>query len=238
MQKRLSSTATMVGVNGDMFHWETGRPSGVLMRDGVVESPPYGDRSSVGVTAEGSLDIRRVEYFGTWRGLGQRRTVNDMNEPPGVNGVSLFTPSYGPVDAVPPRHRRRRDRAVPAGDAQHRPVRPRRGAHERRPDRDPARRRGARRPRHGGAAAAGGGAARHRARAARHPPPRLDRHHAGNRRRPGARAERQAGVPLERGVHAPRSWCRAIHARRWDSSRTAASSSSRPTAASRATASA
>ena len=100
MQRRLSSTATMVGVNGDLFHWETGRPSGVLMRDGVVESPPYGDRSSVGITADGALDVRRVEFFGTWRGLGQRRAVNDMNEPPDVNGVSLFTPSYGP--ATPP----------------------------------------------------------------------------------------------------------------------------------------
>ena len=96
MQKRLSPTATMVGVNGDLFEWESGRPSGVLMRDGIVESPPYGDRSSVGITAEGLLDVRRVEFFGTWRGLGQRRTVNDMNEPPGTNGVSLFTPSYGP----------------------------------------------------------------------------------------------------------------------------------------------
>ena len=74
MQKRLSPTATMVGVNGDLFEWESGRPSGVLMRDGIVESPPYGDRSSVGVTAEGLLDVRRVEFFGTWRGLGQRRT--------------------------------------------------------------------------------------------------------------------------------------------------------------------
>lgn len=100
MQRRLSSTATMVGVNGDLFHWETGRPSGVLMRDGVVESPPYGDRSSVGITADGALDVRRVEFFGTWRGLGQRRAINDMNEPPDVNGVSLFTPSYGP--ATPP----------------------------------------------------------------------------------------------------------------------------------------
>ena len=95
MQKRLSPTATMVGVNGDLFEWESGRPSGVLMRDGIVESPPFGDRSSVGVTAEGLLDVRRVEFFGTWRGLGQRRTVNDMNEAPGTNGVSVFTPSYG-----------------------------------------------------------------------------------------------------------------------------------------------
>ena len=44
MQKRLSSTATMVGVNGDFFA-ASGRPSGVLMRGGVVDSPPYGDRS-------------------------------------------------------------------------------------------------------------------------------------------------------------------------------------------------
>ena len=96
MQKRLSASATMVGVNGD-FYADSGRPSGVLMRDGVVESPPYGDRSSTGVTPEGALDVRRVEFFGTWRGLGQRRTLNDLNQSPGPNGISLFTPSYGPA---------------------------------------------------------------------------------------------------------------------------------------------
>lgn len=101
MQKRLSAGATMVGVNGDFFA-DSGRPSGVLMRDGVVESPPYGDRSSVGVFAEGSLDVRRIEFFGTWGGLGQRRTLNDLNQLPGPNGVSLFTPSYGPATPVQP----------------------------------------------------------------------------------------------------------------------------------------
>ena len=101
MQKRLSAGATMVGVNGDFFA-DSGRPSGVLMRDGVVESPPYGDRSSVGVAAEGALDVRRVEFFGTWGGLGQRRTLNDLNQLPGPNGVSLFTPSYGPATPVQP----------------------------------------------------------------------------------------------------------------------------------------
>lgn len=96
MQKRLSAGATMVGVNGDFFA-ASGRPSGVLMRAGVVDSPPYGDRSSVGVAPEGDLDVRRIEFFGTWRGLGQRRTLNDLNQLPGPNGVSLFTPSFGPV---------------------------------------------------------------------------------------------------------------------------------------------
>ena len=96
MQKRLSPGATMVGVNGD-FYADSGRPSGVLIRDNVVESPPYGDRSSTGVTPEGGLDVRRIEFFGTWRGLGQRRTLNDLNQAPGPNGISLFTPAYGPA---------------------------------------------------------------------------------------------------------------------------------------------
>jgi hypothetical protein len=69
-----------------------------LIRDGIVDSPPYGDRSSVGITPEGAIDVRRVEFFGTWRGLGQRRAVNDLNQYPlTTNGVSLFTPSYGPA---------------------------------------------------------------------------------------------------------------------------------------------
>ncbi len=101
MQKRLSPGATMVGVNGD-FYADSGRPSGVLMRDNVVESPPYGDRSSTGVTPEGGLDVRRIEFFGTWRGLGQRRTLNDLNQSPGPNGISLFTPTYGPATPVQP----------------------------------------------------------------------------------------------------------------------------------------
>src|SRR4029453_6158797 len=99
MQKRLPPRATMGGGNGD-FYADPGRPSGVLMRDNVVESPPYGDRSSTGITPEGALDVRRVEFFGTWRGLGQRRTLNDLNQSPGTNGISLFTRTYGP--ATPP----------------------------------------------------------------------------------------------------------------------------------------
>ncbi len=94
MQKRLSTSATMVGVNGD-FYAGSGRPSGVLMRNGIVESPPFGDRSSTGITPDGGLDVRKVEFFGTWRGLGQRRTLNDLNQVPGANGISLYTPAYG-----------------------------------------------------------------------------------------------------------------------------------------------
>ena len=83
------------------------------MRDNVVESPPYGDRSSTGVTPEGALDVRRIEFFGTWRGLGQRRTLNDLNQSPGPNGISLFTPHLRAGHSGPAGRDRDRDLAVP-----------------------------------------------------------------------------------------------------------------------------
>jgi surface antigen len=36
-----------------------------------------------------------VSFRGTWRGLGQRRSVNFLNKAPGKNGVSLFTADWG-----------------------------------------------------------------------------------------------------------------------------------------------
>ena len=95
MQRRLATQATVVGVNGDLFRWADGKPSGILLRDGVLVSPPNGERSSAGITLDGTLDVRRVKFFGTWRGAGQRRALNDFNEAPGPNGISLFTSDWG-----------------------------------------------------------------------------------------------------------------------------------------------
>ena len=49
MQKRLATTATAAGVNGDYFTFATGRPSGILLRDGQLVTPPNAGRASVGV---------------------------------------------------------------------------------------------------------------------------------------------------------------------------------------------
>ena len=95
MQRRIASQGTVVGVNGDLFAWADGRPSGILLRDGVLVSPPNGQRSSAGVTLDGTLDVRRVKFFGTWRGGGQRRALNEFNKAPGKNGIALFTSDYG-----------------------------------------------------------------------------------------------------------------------------------------------
>ena len=53
MQKDISGTATVAGVNGDLFNFNDGHPSGMLMQGGVLQSPPYRFRSSVGITADG-----------------------------------------------------------------------------------------------------------------------------------------------------------------------------------------
>jgi Phosphodiester glycosidase/FlgD Ig-like domain len=95
MQKRLAPTATMVGVNGDLWRWADGKPSGIFLRDGVLVSPPNSERSSAGFGLDGTLDVRRVKFLGTWRGTGQRRAVNELNDAPGKNGLALFTPDYG-----------------------------------------------------------------------------------------------------------------------------------------------
>jgi hypothetical protein len=96
MQKRLSGQATSVGVNGDYFAPADGRPSGILLHDGILATPPNPSRSSAGITLDGVLDVRKVSFRGTWRGTGQRRALNFLNKPPGTNGISLFTPDWGP----------------------------------------------------------------------------------------------------------------------------------------------
>jgi Phosphodiester glycosidase/FlgD Ig-like domain len=97
MQRRLANQATMVGVNGDFSRFADGKPSGILLRDGVLVSAPHSQRSSAGIALDGTLDVRRVRFFGTWRGAGQRRALNEFNELPGKNGISLFTSDWGPA---------------------------------------------------------------------------------------------------------------------------------------------
>ena len=97
MQRRLSMQATSVGVNGDYFSLGDGRPSGIFLRDGVLATPPNSSRSSAGITLDGLLDVRKVRFLGTWRGTGQRRALNFLNQAPGTNGISLFTPDWGPA---------------------------------------------------------------------------------------------------------------------------------------------
>ena len=95
IERRASATATVAGVNGDRSA-PGGEPSGILLRGGVLDSPPHAQRSSVGIGADGTLRVERVAYDGVWRGNGQRRPLR-LNQVAGANGVSLFTSAWGPT---------------------------------------------------------------------------------------------------------------------------------------------
>jgi hypothetical protein len=94
IQKRLSTTATIAGINGDLFG-VSGAPSGILMRDGALDQPPIPSRSSIGIESNGKLDVSRVAMLATWQGSGPRRALADVNGAPPANGVSLYTSAWG-----------------------------------------------------------------------------------------------------------------------------------------------
>src|ERR1044072_5825690 len=95
MQKDISDSATVAGVNGDLFNFKDGHPTGMFMQDKVLMSPPYRARSSVGIGADGKLNVARVSFFVYWQGLGQRRPLTGLNQPPRGDGTPVFTPACG-----------------------------------------------------------------------------------------------------------------------------------------------
>ena len=96
MEVRLRPTATTAGVNGDYFTLATGKPSGVLMRDTQLVTPPNAGRASAGIRTDGTLDVRRIAFAGTWRALVTARPLAALNAAPGANGAALYTDAYGP----------------------------------------------------------------------------------------------------------------------------------------------
>jgi phosphodiester glycosidase/flagellar hook capping protein FlgD len=100
MQRRLASTAAMAGVNGDFFALATGRPSGMVMREGQLIAPPNGSRASAGITTDGTLDVRRVGFTGSWDAGAGPHVLSALNAAPKAGRVSLFTAAYG--QATPP----------------------------------------------------------------------------------------------------------------------------------------
>ncbi len=95
MEKELSTTSTVVGVNGDFFAADPGKPSGILMRNGALDSAPLNSRSSLGIGADGTLTVAQVAFDGSWHGTGQRRQL-DLNAAPVKGHTTLYTSSWGP----------------------------------------------------------------------------------------------------------------------------------------------
>jgi hypothetical protein len=105
MQRRLSSRATTVGVNGDFFRLETGHPTGIFMRNGVISAPPSRRRSALAVGLDNSLLVDLLGLDATWQAVGDRpRRLHDFNRPVvNLPRVGLFTRAWG---ATTPRARK------------------------------------------------------------------------------------------------------------------------------------
>src|SRR6187200_293407 len=82
MQRRLSRSATLAGINGDMFSWTTGRPSGLFLRNGVLSTRAMPARSTLGIGLDGILRTGLVRYQGTWQfGSNALRPLTEFNHP-------------------------------------------------------------------------------------------------------------------------------------------------------------
>jgi Phosphodiester glycosidase/FlgD Ig-like domain len=101
-ERQLSPTMTLAGVNGDLFNFDSGVPSGVLLQDGELLSPPSPDRSSAIITSDGALAVDRLSLTATWQGSGAAHPITAFEHPPGPGGIGLFTSVWGPsTPAVP-----------------------------------------------------------------------------------------------------------------------------------------
>ncbi|HEY7421027.1 MAG TPA: phosphodiester glycosidase family protein [Gaiellaceae bacterium] len=94
LESRVAAGATTVAIDGDYLDRASGAPNGMLMQNGVLESPPGTGRSSLGIGADGTLTTGRVSFAGIWQGSGLRRPFT-LNTPAKSGKFSLYTPVYG-----------------------------------------------------------------------------------------------------------------------------------------------
>lgn len=94
LDSRVAGAATTVAIDGDYFDRSTGAPTGMLMQNGVIESPPAIGRSSLGIAADGTLTTGPISFAGIWQGNGQRRALS-LNTPAKTGRFTLYTPVYG-----------------------------------------------------------------------------------------------------------------------------------------------
>ena len=52
-------------------------------------------RTSAAVDAAGTLHVGRIAFAGTWRGSGQRRPLDGVNQALRGNQTMLYTPAWG-----------------------------------------------------------------------------------------------------------------------------------------------
>jgi hypothetical protein len=97
LEREVSGTSTAVGINGDFSSGADAHPSGIVVSGGAYQHGPSPARSSVAIDAAGALHVGRLSFAGTWKGSGQRRPVDGINQKPRGNQTVLFTSAWAGV---------------------------------------------------------------------------------------------------------------------------------------------
>jgi hypothetical protein len=94
LERRLSASATVVGLTGDTFPVGKG-PTGLLEENGILQGFPNPDRSSLGIGANGNLFVHDVPFSADWRGSGGLQDLRGLNRPPLAGWITLYTNQWG-----------------------------------------------------------------------------------------------------------------------------------------------
>ncbi len=97
MQRRYSGGATLAGVNGDYFNLDTGRPSGIFLRDGVLATRPRAPARASASPSTAASASARLAYFGHLAGRRLRRPPAEGVQPAPDHDErrGLYTPVWG-----------------------------------------------------------------------------------------------------------------------------------------------
>ncbi len=84
----------LAAINANFFDPQSQLPIGLLIKDGVLHSAPWGARGALAVTLFGNLEFVLPRLTLTANVLGQQVTIDGLNRPPQANGLFLYTARY------------------------------------------------------------------------------------------------------------------------------------------------
>ncbi|MFN4217805.1 MAG: phosphodiester glycosidase family protein [Candidatus Bipolaricaulia bacterium] len=108
--EKMASEA-LVAINANFFDPVTQLPIGLLVKDGVIHSAPYGRRGALAISLFNDLYFLAPTLKLSASVLGQTVTIDGLNRPPSADGLFLYTDRYAlpirgeaPIKAVRLRH--------------------------------------------------------------------------------------------------------------------------------------
>lgn len=84
----------LAAINANFFDPQSQLPIGLLIKDGVLQSAPYGRRGALAVTLFNAIDFVAPKLTLSAYLLGQRITIDGLNRPLQANKLFLYTNRY------------------------------------------------------------------------------------------------------------------------------------------------